>query len=97
MDEMIQLCKALSDPTRLALLKALKSCPHEGGYCVTSLANRLGVSQPAVSQHLRVLRHLGVVQGERQGYRVHYTLNYARLEELCALVIDVMSPDQDET
>jgi len=67
--------KALSDPTRLRLIQLL-AC-QEGGsaLCVMALADRLGVSQPAVSQHLRVLRNVGLVRGDRRGCRVHYFLD----------------------
>ena len=40
-----------------------------------ALAHKLGVSQSAVSQHLRVLRQAGLVRGERRGAFVHYTLD----------------------
>ena len=96
MDEVVQLLKALGDPTRLGLLAILKDCPHDGGYCVTNLAHRLGVSQPAASQHLRVLRHLGLVQGERRGYHVHYTIDHLRLEELREKVVALLSPGRDQ-
>ena len=92
--EAVQLFRALSDPTRLALIALLRDCPHDGGYCVNSLAERLGVSQPAVSQHLRVLRHLGLVRSERRGYRVHYTIDRRRLRELRALADRILTTDQ---
>lgn len=81
-DQSIQLFRALSDPTRLRLIHLLQECPQQQGYCVNRLAALLGVSQPAVSQHLRVLRHLGLVSGERKGYKVHYTIDRERLEVL---------------
>lgn len=65
--------KVLSDPTRLKIVKLLA----EGGgpLCVNALTHRLGVSQSAVSQHLRVLRQAGLATGDRYGSNVHYTLN----------------------
>ena len=95
LDKVIQLLKALGDPTRFALLEILKSRPRDEGVCVTGLAHRLAVSQPAVSQHLRVLRHLGLVRSKRHGSRVHYTIDYPRLEELREMVAAALSPDQD--
>jgi ArsR family transcriptional regulator, arsenate/arsenite/antimonite-responsive transcriptional repressor len=94
-EEAIQLFRALADPTRLALVNLLKDCPHDGGYCVNNLAERLGVSQPAVSQHLRVLRHLGLVHGERRGYRVHYAIDCQRLQELRAVADRILTIDHD--
>jgi DNA-binding transcriptional ArsR family regulator len=57
---------------------------------VNALAFKLGVTQSAVSQHLRVLKSAGLVKGERRGYRVHYfidreVLAQAQKEVLAAL------------
>ncbi len=87
LDQTIAILKALADPTRLRLIRLLSQQEAGNALCVNALARRLGVSQPAVSQHLRVLRALGLVQGERRGYRVHYFLDSARLAE-CRAVVD---------
>ena len=75
-DDMAEVFKALSDPTRLRLLKLLG-----GGQalCVNALARKLGVTQSAVSQHLRVLRQTGLVAGSRKGSFIHYSLKTDRL------------------
>jgi ArsR family transcriptional regulator len=73
--------KALSDPTRLRLVKLLGECNCEQALCVNALAGQLGVTQSAVSQHLRVLRNVGLVHGERRGFHVHYTLDRERLAQ----------------
>jgi DNA-binding transcriptional ArsR family regulator len=75
-DELVEVFKALSDPTRLRLVKLLG-----GGQplCVNALAKRLSVTQSAVSQHLRVLRQAGLVAGHRQGSFIHYALRTDRL------------------
>lgn len=49
--------------------------------CVNAITRRLGISQPAVSQHLGVLRNAGLVCGERRGGMVHYRINYEALDE----------------
>ena len=72
---------ALSDPTRVRLINILASQMGDRALCVGALAMRLGVSQPAVSQHLRVLRGLGLVRAERRGLRVHYLLDRQRFRE----------------
>ena len=77
---------ALADPTRLQLLQILARQPEEQPLCVCALGARLGVSQPAVSQHLRVLRGLGLVQAVRRGPRVHYYLDAPRFTEWRQLV-----------
>ena len=80
-DTVAAILKALADPTRLRLLQLLAAQGQGHALCVQALANRLGVSQPAVSQHLAVLRELDLVRAERKGVRTHYYLNRARLSE----------------
>jgi ArsR family transcriptional regulator len=77
--ELAEMFKILSDPTRLKLVSLLVE--HNGALCVNALANNLGVSQSAVSQHLRILRQAGLVKGDRRGYHVHYFLNQDKLEQ----------------
>ncbi len=74
-EEQVAVFAALADPTRLRLLKLLCRQRDPHALCVNALAWRLGVSQSAVSQHLRVLRSIGLVKGQRTGYRVHYFVN----------------------
>ncbi len=71
---MAEVFKAFGDPNRLRLLRLL--VPHsERSLCVGALAQRLGITQPAVSQHLKVLKNIGVVTPNKDGFRVHYTIN----------------------
>jgi DNA-binding transcriptional ArsR family regulator len=78
-EKLAEIFKALSDPTRLRLINSLTK--NEGALCVNALSHMLGVTQSAVSQHLRVLRQAGLVRGERRGYFVHYELEKDVLEE----------------
>lgn len=78
--EMAEWYKALGDPTRLRLIRLLASHP-EKSLCVGALARKLGITQPAVSQHLKVLKHVGLVSPNRDGYRVHYTINAEVLQD----------------
>ena len=70
-DNVARVCKALSVPTRVSIIGMLKV--HS--LCVGALSARLKVTQGAVSQHLRVLRDLGIVDADKKGYFVHYRLN----------------------
>ena len=74
------LFRTLADPTRRALFERL--C-REGEQTVAALTARAGVSQPAVSKHLGVLREAGLVRGRQQGRRTHYR---ARLSALAPLI-----------
>ena len=84
-EKLVEIFKALSDPTRLKLVKALNDCEPgvcEGGpLCVNALANQLGVTQSAVSQHLRILKQAGLVRGARHGSFMHYSLDPGGLDK----------------
>ena len=90
-EDLAEVFKALSDPTRLQLVKLLNE--HRGALCVNALAHRLGVTQSAASQHLRVLRQARLVEGERHGYHVHYALDPVRLEQFRASVLDTLGEE----
>ncbi|OZG30128.1 transcriptional regulator [Williamsia sp. 1138] len=64
------LLRALSAPVRIAIVLELLT----GGRCVHELVGALSVPQPLISQHLRVLKSAGVVEGRRSGREVLYTL-----------------------
>ena len=70
-----ELFAVLVDPTRLRLLRVLCLQNPPGCRCVNNLSHLLGISQPAVSQHLRVLKSVGLVTGERRGFRMHYMMD----------------------
>ncbi len=76
-DRLADIFKALSDPTRLKLIRLLSDGKP---LCVNALTRRLGITQSAVSQHLRVLKQAGLVTGVRCGSFVHYSLNQDQLE-----------------
>jgi DNA-binding transcriptional ArsR family regulator len=63
--------KAMADENRMKILTMLL----DSDLCVGALAAKLGVSKPAVSQHLRVLRKAGLVRGEKRGYWTHYMVD----------------------
>ncbi len=62
--------KALADPTRRALFERLA---RDGEKTVHALTDRAGVSQPAVSKHLGVLKHAKLVRDRREGRETHYS------------------------
>jgi len=63
--------KAIGDPTRVRILFLLS----ETELCVHDLAELLGITQPAVSHHLRLLRMLGLVRTRRAGRSTYYALD----------------------
>lgn len=76
MKEAAELFKLLSVDTRIEIIERLKGGPMT----VNALAEALGVSQSAVSQHLRVLKAAGLVDNERKGYWIYYALDLETLE-----------------
>lgn len=87
LEKMAELFKALSDPTRLKIVKLLAS--HEF-LCVNAITKKLNVTQSAVSQHLRVLRQIDLVSAERKGYHIHYAINNDVLENYNIHILDVL-------
>jgi len=81
---------ALADPTRLKLVKLLCRQREPDALCVNALAALLGVTQSAVSQHLRVLRVIGLVKGERRGYHIHYFINTEVLERYRNIISEAL-------
>ncbi|MCD6083848.1 hypothetical protein DRJ00_02530 [Candidatus Aerophobetes bacterium] len=77
LEEIIRVCKALSDPTRFRIFLLLA----RRTLCVNAIASFLNVSQPAVSQHLRILREAGLVKAKKRGYWVHYTADKEKINE----------------
>ena len=75
--------RALGDSTRAKIVHVLA----EGSLCVCDLAQVVGVSEPAVSQHLRLLRSLRIVRGRRDGKMVYYSLEDDHVRALLALAL----------
>ena len=75
-DEGARLFKALGDETRLNIIKQLS---EQGEVCACDLAC-CDLAQPTVSHHLKVLREAGLVNTDKRGLWVYYTLNREKLE-----------------
>jgi DNA-binding transcriptional ArsR family regulator len=76
------MCRALSVESRARLLGLLRAGP----LCVGALAARLGLTQGAVSQHLKVLREAGLVRPRKIGYFTHYGLEAGALRALQGMI-----------
>ena len=101
-EEQAALFGVLADPTRLKLLRLLSRQQEPNALCVNALAYQLGVTQSAISQHLRVLKSAGLVKGERRGYRIHYFISQEALTQAqeqisCALPIKERLTDGDSS
>jgi DNA-binding transcriptional ArsR family regulator len=71
------ICSALADPKRILLIYALSESPRS----VNELAEEVGISQPATSRNLKVLRERGLVVAQRQRTTLEYHLTDMRLVE----------------
>ncbi|MFD4294428.1 ArsR/SmtB family transcription factor [Rhodococcus sp. NPDC058532] len=79
-----ELLRALAAPVRIAIVLQLRETPR----CVHELVDALQVTQPLISQHLRVLKSAGVVRGDRSGREVVYRLVD---DHLAHIVIDAVA------
>src|SRR3974390_992455 len=73
------LFRTLADPTRRTIFERL--C-RDGGQTVGALTVRAGVSQPAVSKHLGVLKQAGLVRDRHEGRQTHYSAQLSALAPL---------------
>ena len=81
--EAASLFKALSDEARLAILKHLR---QQSEICACDFVGCCGLTQPTVSYHLKVLREAGLVEVDKRGSCIYYSLNSKRIEALRGLL-----------
>jgi ArsR family transcriptional regulator len=89
-DRLVRQLKALAHPTRLGMLQRLALEPE---ICACDLGEAFAVSQPTVSEHLRVLREAGLVRTRRQGTTICYSTEPAALAELATVIAALRPPD----
>jgi len=85
------LLRALAAPVRIAIVLQLR----ESARCVHELVDALAVPQPLVSQHLRILKAAGVVEGERSGREVMYRLVDHHLADIVVAAVTHASEDAE--
>ena len=79
-----KILKAVADPARLQLIALLQSAPN-GSSCVCDLTAPLGLSQPTISHHLKVLADVGIVSRERRGTWAWYSIVPERMAAIAGL------------
>jgi ArsR family transcriptional regulator len=77
-----EICAGLADPNRIMILYTLSQGPRN----VTDICNELGMPQPLISRHLKILRERGMVTTERRGTIIVYSLSDRRLVEALDLL-----------
>ena len=81
-----RICSAISDPHRILLIYAIAEQTRN----VNGLADSVGISQSAASRHLKVLRERGIIQFQRDGSQVIYSLTDPRYIQALDLLREVM-------
>ena len=82
--EIAELLKAVADPTRLQILAMIADTETKEA-CVCDLTEPLGLTQPTVSHHIKKLSEVGLVNRERRGTWVWYSLNRERWGQIAEL------------
>ena len=82
-----ELCKSLSDPKRLQIIQELRG----GEKAVNELAGILELKQSNTSQHIAVLRRIGIITPRKDGNTVYYRLADTKIAEACHMVHDVIA------
>jgi ArsR family transcriptional regulator len=79
--------KALADPARLRLLSLIQSAP-DGEASVSDLTAPIGLSQPTVSHHLRILTEAGMLERDKRGVWAYYRL----VPSTISAIADLLTP-----
>jgi ArsR family transcriptional regulator, arsenate/arsenite/antimonite-responsive transcriptional repressor len=83
--DLAHILKALADPTRLRLVSMVAA--HEGGEaCVCELTDPLGLTQPTISHHLKILVDAGIFTRDKRGKWAYYAIVPATLNALAAVL-----------
>lgn len=97
LESLVDLFKALGDSSRVKIFNKLVSA--KSNLCVGMIAYNLDMTQPAVSQHLKVLKNCGLVTSDRHGSNIHYKVNLEKLNEvnnvMDQLINNVNSSNED--
>jgi ArsR family transcriptional regulator, arsenate/arsenite/antimonite-responsive transcriptional repressor len=85
-EQLSRTLKAIADPARLQVLSFLRSQPNSEA-CACDLVAPLGLAQPTVSHHLKVLYEAGVLERDKRATWVYYRLPNDRLPSICQALI----------
>lgn len=85
-DRLARALKALADPARLRLI-SMVAAHDDNGACVCELTETLGLAQPTVSHHLKVLTDAGFLMRSKRGTWAYYRLAQGALEQLSSLLV----------
>ncbi len=89
--------KALADPARLRIVEFLRRpdagcCAQPDRVCACDLETLLGLSQPSISHHMKILTQAGLVSGEKQGRWMYYRIEPTAFAEVVAALTPFSTP-----
>ena len=82
MEDYVQILKALGDDIRFQIFEMLR----QGSLCACKIHEKLNITQPTLSHHMKTLCDSGIVLAERDGKWVYYSLNCKKLNEVIAFL-----------
>jgi DNA-binding transcriptional ArsR family regulator len=87
------LFKALADANRRKILKLLGK---KDSMTAGEIAEQFSISKPAISDHLKVLRNAGLIYAEKQGQFINYQLNATVVQEITAMMFELLKINKEE-
>lgn len=87
---MNKLFKALNDQTRRDILELLRQQDMTAG----DIADHFNISKPSISHHLDILKQAELVEADKQGQFIYYSLNTTVVDEILKWVIQLQKPDR---
>ncbi len=87
------LCKVFTSPVRIEILSLLR----DGKKTVNELVKLTGLNQPNISQHLHVMREKKIVETEKQGNNVFYSLTNQKISEAFEIIREILQDQLGET
>ena len=85
--------KALADPTRRQILKALQ----QGSLTAGELSERFPITRASLSHHFSILKNADLVRAERRGQHIVYSLNTTVFQEVTQMLMDVFAVHEEKT
>ena len=84
--------KALSDPTRREILNLLKDGPMTAG----EIVSHFSMTGATISHHLTILQQAGIIDGEKKGKYIYYSLNTTVMDDILRWILQLKGENSDE-
>ena len=84
-EPLTEVFKVLADENRLKIIKIIA----KGEKCASQILEDLGISQPTLSHHMRILTEVGLVKSKKQATQVYYELDKDKVSCLCGFVREI--------